>query len=153
EQRGGQRGLAVPVEIVETLRNCSQAPEAASPPKGEERISVFWRIFGGTLLSIAALVVMTLCQHFSNSLHELRNDLSRINDELPKDLAHVTGDLRKDLNRVHEYHSDIIKKEEFNSRLQSMWTRISEIQELKVAVDSLKAKDMLHEQQQKDASE
>ena len=51
-------------------------PEA--PAKGEERISLFWRVFGGTLLSIAALVVITLYQQFNGSLNELRVDAADV---------------------------------------------------------------------------
>src|SRR5947208_2914022 len=51
------------------------------PPKGEDRLPIFWRIFGSTVLSIAALVALTLYQQLTGSLNELRNDQSRLNQD------------------------------------------------------------------------
>lgn len=48
--------------------------------KHGERISLFWRVFGGTLLSIAALVIITLTQQFANILTEVRQDLNRMHE-------------------------------------------------------------------------
>jgi len=91
----------------ETLRSASsQALLAAAPPKGEERIGVFWRVFGGTLLSIVALVIVTAWQQFSSTLNELRAGLSR----------------------VSESQADLVKKDEFNTRLTSLWNTSKELQ-------------------------
>jgi hypothetical protein len=91
----------------ETLRNSgSQDHGPGTAPRGEERISVFWRVFGGTLLSIAALVVITVYQGISSTLNELRNDMARIN----------------------EARADLIKKDEFNSRLTSIWNALKDAQ-------------------------
>ncbi len=38
----------------------------------------FWRIFGATLVSIAALVTITLAQQFASILTEVRRDLNRL---------------------------------------------------------------------------
>jgi hypothetical protein len=43
------------------------------------RSTVFGRICGGTLLSIAALVAVTLYQQANRNLHELRGDVNRLN--------------------------------------------------------------------------
>jgi hypothetical protein len=61
-------------------------PAEAVPPKPEEKISLFWRVFGGTLLSIAALVLMTVYQGLSSSINEVRNDLNHVR-ELQVDLV------------------------------------------------------------------
>src|SRR5262249_28098877 len=74
-------------------------------PRSEEKISLFWRVFGGTLLSIAALVCMTVYQQFSGSLQDLRGEL----------------------NRIHETHGDMVKKEEFSARTTSIWSSLKEI--------------------------
>ena len=81
--------------MAETLRNGAGRDVAAPPAKGEEKISVFWRVFGGTILSIVALVVITVYQQFSSSLAELRNDMIRSN----------------------EARAELLKKDEFNSRM------------------------------------
>ena len=49
-----------PTLEVETLRQAAPTAAAAASPKGEERLPIFWRIFGSTVLSIAALVAMYL---------------------------------------------------------------------------------------------
>jgi hypothetical protein len=76
------------------------------PPKGEERLPVFWRIFGSTVLSIAALVAITLYQQVTCSLNELRNDQNRLNQD----------------------HGDLIKKDEFHSRVMALSNGIKELQ-------------------------
>src|SRR5262249_49703584 len=145
----------IPILAAEALRNSSPpAPDTAPPPtKHEERMPLFWRVFGGTLLSIAALVILTLCQHFNNSLNELRGELSTLNDRLRKDMGHINADLRKDLNHINETHGDLVRKEEFNSRLKSVWDSVKELRELQVTVSGLKERAMLRDQEVKTEAE
>jgi septal ring factor EnvC (AmiA/AmiB activator) len=96
-------GLAV---ATETLRSKGEACHTdAAPPRGEEKISVFWRVFGGTLLSIAALVVMTVYQQVNASITELRAAVARVN----------------------ETHADLAKKEELNSRTSKIWDTLTKV--------------------------
>jgi septal ring factor EnvC (AmiA/AmiB activator) len=96
------------VLTAEAYRNAElAAAPAAKETKPEEKISIFWRVFGGTLLSIAALVVMTVYQQFSNSLNELRNNM----------------------NRLHETHVDMVKKEDYNARSTSIWNAINQVKD------------------------
>jgi DNA-binding transcriptional MerR regulator len=88
---------------METLRQA--APAAAAPPKAEERLPIFWRIFGSTVLSIAALVAITLYQQVNSSLNEIRNDLSRLS----------------------ESQSDAVKKDEFNSRILALVNNLNDL--------------------------
>jgi hypothetical protein len=97
-------------------------PVEAVPPKPEEKISLFWRVFGGTLLSIAALVLMTVYQQIANSLHDLRGDL----------------------NHVRELQVDMVKKDDLNSRTTSIWNSLKEITN---DVPSLKTRTALLESQ------
>jgi len=111
EQRGQPSGpgrlQSGTLVAAETLRNAdSQGLLAAKAPKGEERIGVFWRVFGGTLLSIVALVCITVYQQFTSVLNELRSDV----------------------NKLNESRGDLVKKEEFNSRMTSVWTSLKELQ-------------------------
>jgi hypothetical protein len=142
DNRTGQRSAAeVPVATLlaaEALRNAAAVGLPAAPAKPEERLPVFWRVFGATLLSIAALIVITLCQHFSNSLNELRAEL-----------GHLCEDLHKDLARLSESHGRLIPKEEFNTRLTSVWNSLKDLQALSVTVAALKEKTLVREEQQR----
>jgi DNA repair exonuclease SbcCD ATPase subunit len=82
----------------------------------EERLSMFWRVFGGTILSIFALVAVTLYNNLTNTINELRSEV----------------------NRSTEARAELVKKEEFNQRTQSMWDRVQALQELKPTVAGLK---------------
>jgi len=78
---------------------------AVAPPPSEEKISVFWRVFGGTLLSIAALVCMTIYQQFSASL----------------------TDLRAGINHLTEFYAEVVKKDELNTRTNAIWASLKEL--------------------------
>lgn len=93
------QAMRVPVSVVE-------------PAKHEEKISVFWRVFGGTILSIAALVAIQAYQAQASNIHELRSDQ----------------------NRLREMASDFVKKDEFATRTTSMWNRLQELQNLSATV-------------------
>ena len=45
--------------------------------RNEEKISIFWRVFGGTILSIVALAVITLYNSISSNISDLRNEVNR----------------------------------------------------------------------------
>ena len=44
-------------------------PKQKGGEKAEEKISVFWRVFGGTILSITALAVISAYQSLANGIH------------------------------------------------------------------------------------
>jgi hypothetical protein len=119
-----QRAPAVTLLGAEMLR--SGAARTAEPPaKGEERMSLFWRVFGGTLLSIAALVVITLYQQFSGSVNELRAEILRLN----------------------EARGDLVKKDELNSRMAPVWTGLSDAKAGGSGLVAVREKQTLHDQQ------
>jgi len=91
--------------VAEAMRAGTEAPKAATKPN-EEGISIFWRVFGGTILSIAALVVITLFNNITSTLSELRGDV----------------------NKINEYRADLLKKDEFNTRMSSTWERVQGLQ-------------------------
>lgn len=120
---------AYPAPIIltaEALRN-AQAQHAKSGGKGEDRISVFWRVFGGTLLSIGALVCITLFQQLTNGMSELRTNM----------------------NRLNEGRGDLVKLDDFNTRTASIWNSIKELQTANAVVSGLKERSALLEQQVK----
>jgi DNA repair exonuclease SbcCD ATPase subunit len=108
----------------ETLRASDSAP--AEPAKTEEKLSVFWRVFGGTILSITALVVITAYQSLAGGIHELRSDLSRL----------------------RESNAELVKKDEFQSRNTKLWDRLQEFQSVQTAASVLSNKIVALEQQQ-----
>lgn len=112
--------------VAENFRGASAA-SGSRPERGEERISTFWRVFGGTLLSIGALVCITIIQQFSNSLGELRTAV-----------AHLT-----------ESRGDLVKSEDVNTRMAALWNSIKELQGINGAMLALKERSALLEQQLK----
>ena len=57
---------------------------AAAPPavkkSDDEKMHIFWRVFGGALLSVAAFAGFTLYNTLTNSIAELRSEVSRLNE-------------------------------------------------------------------------
>jgi hypothetical protein len=68
---------AAPVLATEVLRIAASPAEAKAAPKTEEGPSPFWRIFGGTVLSVLALVAVTLYQQLSNGLNDVRREIEQ----------------------------------------------------------------------------
>lgn len=154
-----QRELQSPASSIlmsETLRDSiplrpTDKPERAS--SGEDRMPLFWRVFGGTILSILALAVITVCQYFNGVLSGLRGDMGRLNEEIRKEMSRVDTDLRKDLGRLNEAQGTVVKVEDFNSRLKSVWDNIKELQTLSATVSALKERDLLREQHLREEAE
>jgi hypothetical protein len=98
----------------ETLRSGHGKP-VKSDERPEEKLSLFWRVFGGTILSICALTIITAYQQLAGGIHDLRTDVSRIRE--------VTG----------EY----LKKDEFNARSTQVWNRLNELNGLNASISVL----------------
>jgi chromosome segregation ATPase len=107
------------IAAYETARSSGESSaEKPEPKKDEEHISVFWRVFGGTILSIVALVSITLYNNMSSSITELRNEVSR----------------------EREARAELLKKEEFSARNTAMYERMRGIDTVKVELEGLKEK-------------
>ncbi|HEY1186272.1 MAG TPA: hypothetical protein VGE74_01385, partial [Gemmata sp.] len=103
----------------ETTRSATDSSaEKAAPKKEEEHISVFWRVFGGTILSIVALVTITIYNNMSSSIVELRAEVSR----------------------EREARAELVKKDEFNSRVTSQYERMRAIDTVKAELEGVKEK-------------
>ena len=74
QSEGG--GIAM---AVETLRS-PQVPPMPKPKSEEDKMSVFWRVFGGTILSILALAALTLYNNLTSNIAELRAEVGRLNE-------------------------------------------------------------------------
>jgi chromosome segregation ATPase len=105
---------------VETARSAAESSceKTAEPKKEEEHVSIFWRLFGGTILSIVALVSITLYNGISSSISDLRSEVSR----------------------EREARAELVKKDEYNSRITSVYERMRGIDSLKVELEGQKEK-------------
>ncbi|QJW93305.1 hypothetical protein [Frigoriglobus tundricola] len=102
----------------ETTRSATESSGKADPKKDEEHVSIFWRLFGGTILSIVALVTITLYNNMSSSI----------------------SDLRADLSREREARAELVKKDEYTSRVNAVYERMRGIDTVKVELEGLKEK-------------
>jgi hypothetical protein len=100
EDRSGQAVLAS-----ETLRSVASRHHhiRTDKPKSDGGISMFWRLFGGTIFSIVALVVITAYTQMTGTISDLRKDLTQV-------------------------QADQLKKDDFNNRLTTLWNTIKELQ-------------------------
>src|SRR5262245_21975181 len=115
-----------PLLAAETTRNSTLPSQAAQPSKpNEEKISLFWRVFGGTLLSIAALVAITAYQAQSNSINELRNEIARSN----------------------EARAQLVKNDEFTTARAKIWDKFQEVQKDALVLQQVKDRVGLLEEQ------
>jgi peptidoglycan hydrolase CwlO-like protein len=108
EERGDSSEHLFPILASETVRSASNPPRIDTVHKatGDEKVSLFWRIFGGTILSIVALVVITAYQSLTNGVHELRLAMAAAN----------------------EARADLVKKEEYQSSRTKIWDRLQDLQ-------------------------
>jgi hypothetical protein len=113
--------------LFETLRKCAESGSAGKEEKEDKGMPTFWRVFGGTLLSIGALVVMTAYQGMNASLAELRGEMD-----------HLDKDLRKEMGRLSEIQADLVKKSDFDVITRATWTAVRELQEDRKALTALK---------------
>lgn len=88
------------------LHNAQSEVAKAKPADENGGISVFWRVFGGTIVSIVALVGITLYNSINSQLSELRNEI----------------------NKLNEARAELVKKDEFGTRINSTWDRVQLLQ-------------------------
>ena len=91
--------------------------KSSQPEKPEEKISIFWRVFGGTILSIVALVLITLYNGVNNSINEVRSASNALATEL-----------RGDVTRINEARVEYVKKDDVQTRLSTAYQRIQDLQ-------------------------
>jgi hypothetical protein len=113
------------VLAVNALPKDGQLPAKPAAEKSEERVSLFWRVFGGTLLSIVALAVVTLYQQLAGGLNEVRNEIDRR-----------------------------AKKDEFSDHRTKIWERLREMEiKEEKADEAIRERCIRLEQQLKDADD
>ncbi len=116
-QNGTQAGVGNEMSLVEAARAASQsALSTKESPHGDEKISLFWRVFGGTILSMVCLGSITLYNNISSNI----------------------ADIRKELNQEREIRSEYVKKDEFNTRTSTQYERIRSLDALKIELEGIK---------------
>jgi len=117
EVEDGSRNNAT-MAALETARSITSTP--VSNPKDEkreeERMSLFWRVFGGTILSIVALVLITLYNNLQSSINELRAELSH----------------------EREARAALVKKDDVDARLKTQFERIRAVEGYKADLETMK---------------
>jgi DNA repair exonuclease SbcCD ATPase subunit len=113
------RGAMVAAETARSSAESSNAEKPVEPKKkDEEHMSLFWRVFGGTILSIVALVIITLYNNITTSISDLRTDLSH----------------------EREARADLVKKDDVNTRMTAVFERLRGIDAVKIEQEGLKEK-------------
>jgi chromosome segregation ATPase len=105
--------------VAETLRSTANPPVAVGKKSKEdkgEHISLFWRVFGGTIISISSLIVITLYNNISTSISDIRSDLSKERDA----------------------RADLVKKDDFNTRSTGIYDRIRSLDAMKPEMEGLR---------------
>jgi polyhydroxyalkanoate synthesis regulator phasin len=118
-------GRDATVTFVSEALRASQSPPAAATTKAEEKVSLVWRIFGGSIISVCALVVIQAYQVLNAGLIELRSDQSR----------------------MRELATDFVKKGDMSDRTNQLWTRVQELHNVAAQVTVATNKLALVEQQ------
>lgn len=118
EATGASTSKAASVAMAEATRSSAEYPKAGKPREhqDDEKISIFWRVFGGTILSMVALGAITLYNSISTSIAELRSEL----------------------NREREARAELVKKDEFNTRASSHSERIRALDGLRAEFEGMK---------------
>jgi len=138
EERCGQPGAGNTLQMAETLRSTSQTPVEAPAATEENRMPLFWRVFGGTVLSIAALGCVTAYQQLTGGINEVRSDLN-----------HTSENLRKEVGQVCATQAELTRKDEFNTRMKSVWDNLKDLRAESGAVAALRERCGVLEQQLK----
>lgn len=131
-KRGGQddgRDMEARVDETPVIVQALRAGETASPSvdkkHDDEKMSLFWRVFGGTILSIVSLVAITLFNNMMTSINDLRTDVSKANEAR----SNAVMDLRAEMAKSAEARNDLVRKEDYNSRMNAQSERVASLQQ------------------------
>lgn len=85
-------------------------PEKEKEKKPEEQVPLFWKLCSAALLSVSALIAVTLYNQLNNTASQLRGDV---------------GQLRNDLGQLR---TDLVPKDDYNSRIELIVKGIKDLQ-------------------------
>jgi hypothetical protein len=102
-RRDRSRATLLEAEATRSASTPSAATRSGAAPPAGEKISLFWQVFGGTIVSVVALIVITAFSQLSST----------------------ATDLRRDLNQVQ---AELVRKDELNMRLNAVWQSVKDLQ-------------------------
>jgi hypothetical protein len=105
------RSAATPSAAARSAAASFSAVGGAAPAAGE-KISLFWQVFGGTIVSVVALIVITAFGQLSSTATDLRRDVSVLQMEL-------------------------VRKDELNVRFNAIWQTVKDLRATTASRDSL----------------
>jgi hypothetical protein len=123
-ERQNQTAPSLPV-LTEMLRLSTEPKEEDG--KGDGKLPTFWKVFGSTVLSISAMVVVTAYQSLSSDAAEVRGEVTALNNEM-----------RKEFGRLSEAQGELVKQDEFDTKMKCTWTEVNDLQEDKKELVALK---------------
>jgi hypothetical protein len=91
-----------------------EAPPAEA--KAPARTPTFWRVFGVAAAAVTAVVGVGAYQQAQSQINAQRREVAALNKELRKDLTELGG-----------RYADMVKKEEHNSRVRTVWDTLKEL--------------------------
>jgi hypothetical protein len=80
------------------------------PKKPEEQMPLFWKLCSAALVSVTALIVVTLYNQLSATASQMRSD---------------AGQLRSDIGQLQ---NDLIRRDDYNQKVEQMINSIKEVQ-------------------------
>jgi chromosome segregation ATPase len=113
--------------LTEMLRQGSESGKPENGDKDESKLPMFWRVFGGTVLSIAAMVLITAYQSLSGGMADTRHEMAAMSNEMHKEVA-----------RLAEVQGQLVKKEESATGMQAIWSSLRELQEDRKELTTIK---------------
>jgi hypothetical protein len=106
---------------MEVMRQAGEAGGKAAEgekKKEEDSIPLFWRVFGGTVLSVTTLIGITAYNGLNASMAEAKSDLSS-----------MATDARKEVTRLCEGQAVLMAKDEFATQMSVAWRSLNELKE------------------------
>ncbi len=111
--------------IAQALRAGETVSPSVDKKHDDEKMSLFWRVFGGTILSIVSLIAITLFNNMMSSINDLRTEVAKANEAR----SNAVMDLRAEMAKSAEARNDLVRKEDYNSRMNAQSERVNSLQQ------------------------
>lgn len=102
-RRDRSRAALIAVEATRAAAKPPPATSLAAAPAARDKIPLFWEIFGGTIVSIVALIAITAYSQLGSAITDLRRD-------------------------VNQLQTQLVRKDDLNLRLSAVWTSVKDLQ-------------------------
>ena len=102
-QRDQSRATVLADEAMRSAATPSATALSGASASTGEKIPLFWQIFGGTIVSVVALMIITVFSQLNSNATDLRRD-------------------------VNQLQAEQVRKDELNVRLSALWKSINDLQ-------------------------